>query len=69
MVLKLDLDGTVHTVTILARRPHLVFLDIWMQGSRLDGLQLLQVIKEQHPNLPVGHPLRPHWLYRIERDS
>jgi len=38
---------------IEARRPHLVFLDIWMQGSRLDGLQLLQVIKEQHPNLPV----------------
>ncbi len=35
------------------RRPHLVFLDIWMQGSRLDGLQLLEVIKEQNPNLPV----------------
>jgi len=35
------------------RRPHLIFLDIWMQGSRLDGLQLLEVIKEQHPNLPV----------------
>ncbi len=38
---------------IEARRPHLMFLDIWMQGSRLDGLQLLQVIKEHHPNLPV----------------
>ena len=38
---------------IEARRPHLVFLDIWMQGSRLDGLQLLQVIKENHPTLPV----------------
>ena len=38
---------------IEARRPHLVFLDIWMQGSRLDGLQLLQVIKEQNPTLPV----------------
>ena len=36
-----------------ARRPHLVFLDIWLQGSRLDGLQLLEIIKEQHPNLPV----------------
>ena len=35
------------------RRPHLVFLDIWLQGSRLDGLQILQVIKEQHPTLPV----------------
>jgi two-component system, NtrC family, nitrogen regulation response regulator NtrX len=38
---------------IEARRPHLMFLDIWMQGSRLDGLQLLQVVKEQHPNLPI----------------
>ena len=26
-----------------ARRPHLVFLDIWLQGSRLDGLQLLDM--------------------------
>src|SRR6478735_1664992 len=38
---------------IEARRPHLVFLDIWMQGSRLDGMQLLEIVKEQHPNLPV----------------
>jgi two-component system nitrogen regulation response regulator NtrX len=38
---------------IEARRPHLVFLDIWIQGSRLDGLQLLDVIKDQHPDLPV----------------
>ena len=36
-----------------ARRPHLLFLDIWLQGSRLDGLQLLEIIKEQHPALPV----------------
>lgn len=38
---------------IEARRPHLVFLDIWMQGSRLDGLQLLQLVKTNHPALPV----------------
>ncbi len=35
------------------RRPQLVFLDIWIQGSKLDGLQLLDVIKEQNPDLPV----------------
>ncbi len=35
------------------RRPTLVFLDIWMQGSRLDGLALLDVVKGQHPDLPV----------------
>jgi two-component system nitrogen regulation response regulator NtrX len=38
---------------IAARRPHLVFLDIGLQGSRLDGLQVLDAIKEQHPELPV----------------
>ncbi|AZO77288.1 MULTISPECIES: sigma-54 dependent transcriptional regulator [unclassified Bosea (in: a-proteobacteria)] len=38
---------------IAARRPNLVFLDIWLQGSRLDGLQVLQLIKESHPDLAV----------------
>jgi two-component system nitrogen regulation response regulator NtrX len=38
---------------IVTRRPHLVFLDIWLQGSKLDGLQLLDVIKQEHPDLPV----------------
>ncbi len=35
------------------RRPNLVFLDIWMQGSRLDGLELLEEIKTHHPAVPV----------------
>ncbi len=39
--------------SIEARRPQLVFLDIWIQGSRLDGLQILDIVKEQHPDLPV----------------
>jgi two-component system nitrogen regulation response regulator NtrX len=38
---------------IEARRPQLVLLDIWLQGSRLDGLQLLEIIKQQHPTVPV----------------
>ncbi|RXT57646.1 sigma-54-dependent Fis family transcriptional regulator [Bosea sp. Tri-44] len=38
---------------IAARRPNLVFLDIWLQGSRLDGLQVLQLVKESHPDLAV----------------
>ena len=38
---------------IANRRPGLVFLDIWLQGSRLDGLQVLSNVKEQHPELPV----------------
>lgn len=38
---------------VLARRPGLIFLDIWLQGSRLDGLQLLDAVKTEHPELPV----------------
>jgi two-component system nitrogen regulation response regulator NtrX len=38
---------------VRTRRPNLVFLDIWLQGSRLDGLQLLDAIKQEHPELPV----------------
>ncbi|MBN9432313.1 MAG: sigma-54-dependent Fis family transcriptional regulator [Bosea sp.] len=38
---------------IAMRRPNLVFLDIWLTGSRIDGLTLLDMIKAQHPDLPV----------------
>ena len=38
---------------IAARKPNLVFLDIWLQGSKLDGLQLLDAIKQEHPEVPV----------------
>ena len=35
------------------RRPQLVILDIWLQGSRLDGLEVLSIIKKAYPELPV----------------
>src|SRR5476651_2482137 len=35
---------------ITSRKPNLVFLDIWLQGSRLDGLQLLDAVKQDHPD-------------------
>jgi len=35
------------------RRPSLVLLDVWLQGSKLDGLQLLEQIKKRDPTLPV----------------
>jgi two-component system, NtrC family, nitrogen regulation response regulator NtrX len=38
---------------VVTRRPNLVFLDIWLQGSRLDGLQLLDALKLEHPELPI----------------
>jgi len=38
---------------IEARQPQLILLDIWLQGSKLDGLQLLGVIKKHNHNVPV----------------
>ncbi|OJU24406.1 MAG: sigma-54-dependent Fis family transcriptional regulator [Nitrobacter sp. 62-13] len=38
---------------VSSRRPHMVFLDIWLQGSKLDGLQLLEMIKQDSPDMPV----------------
>lgn len=35
------------------RRPNLVVLDIWLQGSRIDGLELLSMFKEIDPDMPV----------------
>lgn len=35
------------------RTPSLVVLDIWLQGSRMDGLELLATFKEIDPDMPV----------------
>ena len=39
--------------SIVARRPNLIFLDIWLQGSKLDGLQVLDILKAEHPEIPI----------------
>jgi two-component system, NtrC family, nitrogen regulation response regulator NtrX len=46
-------DSDDAMAAIAARRPNLIFLDIWLQGSRLDGLQMLASIKSDHPDLPI----------------
>ena len=33
--------------------PSLVILDIWLQGSEHDGIEILKIIKKKHPDLPV----------------
>ncbi len=38
---------------IAKRRPQLVFLDIWLQGSKLDGLEMLEIIHRDHPEIPI----------------
>jgi len=50
---RLARDSDTAIAQIEERRPSLVVLDIWLQGSKLDGLELLNVIKEQHAELPV----------------
>lgn len=46
-------DADSALAEIARRRPSLVFLDIWMQGSRLDGLALLDEVKKQYDDLPI----------------
>jgi two-component system nitrogen regulation response regulator NtrX len=44
-------DGALDAIR--ARVPSLVMLDIWLQHSAMDGLELLQVIRREHPGLPI----------------
>ena len=46
-------DSDSALAQIEQRRPNLVILDIWLQGSRLDGLELLDFIRRDHPDVPV----------------
>ncbi len=38
---------------IAKRCPALVILDIWLQGSKLDGMEILTLLREKMPDLPV----------------
>jgi two-component system nitrogen regulation response regulator NtrX len=46
-------DSDAALAAIAERRPSLVLLDVWLQGSRLDGLDLLDEIKRRDPSVPV----------------
>jgi two-component system, NtrC family, nitrogen regulation response regulator NtrX len=46
-------DSDAALEAIAARRPSLVLLDVWLQGSRLDGLELLDEVKRRDPSVPV----------------
>lgn len=46
--------GSTHAYQMIEDRvPDLVILDIWLQGSEHDGIQILESIREQHANTPV----------------
>jgi len=46
-------DSDAALDALATRRPGLVVLDIWLQNSRLDGLEVLNVIMREHPTVPV----------------
>jgi two-component system, NtrC family, nitrogen regulation response regulator NtrX len=46
-------DSDSALAAIRERRPSLVLLDVWLHGSKLDGLDLLDEIKRRDPSIPV----------------
>src|SRR5689334_5174575 len=46
-------DSTSALAAVDARRPSLVLLDVWLHGSQMDGLEVLDEIKKREPELPV----------------
>src|ERR1700759_216386 len=46
-------DSDAAIAAFRVRRPSLVVLDVWLQGSKLDGLGILQTIHREEPQVPV----------------
>ncbi len=46
-----DADGALQAIE--QRRPALIILDIWLQGSRLDGLEILDILRRDQSDVPV----------------
>ena len=46
-------DSSSALTQVDERRPSLVLLDVWLHGSPMDGLEVLDEIKKREPDLPV----------------
>ena len=46
-------DADEALAAVRQRKPALVILDVWLQGSRLDGIALLDEMRASDPGLPV----------------
>ena len=46
-------DSRAALAAVDERRPSLVLLDVWLHGSPMDGLEVLDAIKAREPDLPV----------------
>ena len=50
---RLASDGTSALNAIKFRQPNLVILDVWLGDSERDGIKILEIIKRDHPFVPV----------------
>ena len=46
-------DSAQALTVIHSRQPTLVILDIWLQGSELDGIEILRLLHDEMPEVPV----------------
>ena len=46
-------DAESAVAAFRARRPSLMILDVWLQGSRMDGIGILETVHNEDPHLPV----------------
>ena len=46
-------DSDAAIAAFRARRPSLILLDIWLQGSKLDGLGILKTLHREEPAVPA----------------
>ena len=50
---RLTATSTEAINSLKSRKPSLMILDVWLKGSAMDGIELLDSIKKSHPNMPV----------------
>ena len=46
-------DATSALAAVRERVPSLIVLDVWLQNSSMDGIEILEEIKKVHPDLPI----------------
>src|SRR5271168_1856241 len=46
-------DADTDLASFKLRRPSLVILDVWLQGSQLDGIGILETLQSEEPQVPV----------------
>lgn len=46
-------NSTAALAAVRDRLPSLVILDVWLQNSEMDGIEILEALKKLHPGLPI----------------